>query len=92
MRACQVALSANKTRRDLEDAKDVLSMFDAVLVSERLGEPGVMAVMEAVFGAAARGLAFPSANRGLFTHGACPCEAGSKEKKGGGDGGDGGGV
>jgi hypothetical protein len=44
-------------------------MFDAVLVSERLGEPGVMLVMEHVFGAAAKGMEFPNANRGLFTHG-----------------------
>jgi hypothetical protein len=65
----QVTSYVNKTRRDLEDAKDVLGMFDAVLVSERLGEPGVMLVMEAVFGAAAKGMEFPNANRGLFTHG-----------------------
>jgi hypothetical protein len=65
----QVTSYVNKTRRDLEDAKDLLGMFDAVLVSERLGEPGVMLVMEAVFGAAAKGMEFPNANRGLFTHG-----------------------
>ena len=58
----------NRTRRDLEDAKRTLMMFDAVLISERLGDPTIKPFMEATFGAAARDMEFPAANRGLFTH------------------------
>ena len=39
-----------------------------MLISERLGEPGSKLVMEAAFGPAVRGIEFPNANRGLFTH------------------------
>jgi hypothetical protein len=58
----------NRTGHDLEDAKVTLAMFDVVLISERLGEPGTKKLMERVFGPAAAGLDFPNANRGLFTH------------------------
>ena len=58
----------NRTRHDLEDAKATLAMFDVVLVSERLGEPGTMRLMRKEFGDAVQGMDFPNANRGLFTH------------------------
>ena len=45
-----------------------LLMFDAVLISERLGDPGIKPFMRATFGAAAGAMEFPAANRGLFTH------------------------
>jgi len=58
----------NRTRRDLEDAKATLGMFDMVLISERLGEPGTKRLMEHAFGPMASDMDFPNANRGLFTH------------------------
>jgi hypothetical protein len=58
----------NRTRHDLEDAKAVLGMFDVVLISERLGEPGTKRLMEAAFGPAVLNIDFPNANRGLFSH------------------------
>jgi hypothetical protein len=58
----------NRSRHDLEDAKVTLGMFDVVLISERLGEPGTMRLMEKAFGSMASNMDFPNANRGLFTH------------------------
>ena len=58
----------NRTQRDLEDAKITLQTFDAVLISERLGDSLIKPLMRSVFGPAAGTLDFPAANRGLFTH------------------------
>jgi hypothetical protein len=62
------SILVNHTTHDLEDAKALLTMFDVVLISERLGDPGSIKLMEKYFGSSAAGRVFPNANRGLFTH------------------------
>eukprot|EP00614_Pseudopedinella_elastica_P008326 CAMPEP_0172589122 /NCGR_PEP_ID=MMETSP1068-20121228/7931_1 /TAXON_ID=35684 /ORGANISM="Pseudopedinella elastica, Strain CCMP716" /LENGTH=111 /DNA_ID=CAMNT_0013384651 /DNA_START=384 /DNA_END=719 /DNA_ORIENTATION=- len=43
-------------------------MFDVVLISERLSEPGTQELMQKHFGPAVKGAHFPQSNRGQFTH------------------------